>query len=75
MKVTKYPHRYTISLSEVEFRALRELSQRGMDEFGYPHTYPPIPPAVVKVIKSERWTAKGGPLSIDVEKQGRGGSA
>ena len=69
MKVTKYPHRYTISLSPAEYQTLAALVGHAYDDLVGVAIY--ASPTVKRVLARERW--QNGPLAIDVEVKGRGG--
>ena len=72
MKVTKYIHRYSISLTENEWFALRALVSHGKTDFVDEGQIKGLDSGVRRVILSDRWRQIGGPLSVDVEAKGRG---
>lgn len=73
VKVTKYPHRVAISLSQSEYAALLAIVANGLKEFGDGSSFAWVKAGSVRqVLKT--W-ASGTPFKVDVEKPGRGGFA
>lgn len=75
MKVTKYPHRFTISMNENEWFALRALVSHGKANFDDPAQLACLDSEILRFLKSDRWQAIDGPLTVDEVKSGRGGFA
>jgi hypothetical protein len=75
MKVTRYPLRYVLSMTAYEFDALQALVQHGKADMVDEEQRRACSAGVRRVLSSARWAAIGGPLSVDVERRGRGGQA
>jgi hypothetical protein len=73
MKVTKYPHRVTISLSQSEYAALLAVVDNGMKDFGDGSAFASVKANSVRRVL-DIW-ARSLPFRVYVEKPGRGGSA
>ena len=75
MKITKYPHRYTISMNEAEWFAFRALVSNGKATFEDEDHLRGLTFRTRSVIESARWQLVEGPLTVDEVKTGRGGYA
>jgi hypothetical protein len=76
VKVTKYPNRVTVSLSQSEYAALLAIVANSLKEFGDGSAFAWVQSnSVRRVLDIWARGTRGTPFKIDVEKPGRGGSA
>ena len=76
MRVTAYPNRVAISMTQTEFELLRIVVEHGLSDMVDPNQFAALSIREQRVLATKRWSQLGGPLAtIDTTKGGRGGYA